>query len=92
MRLFSFSSFFANFRLFVLALVLSLSVLLFGSFAQDAQSDEQTPRSSEEVYSDLALFGEVFDRIRAEYVDVPDERELIRVEIAQGNIVKLRSG
>ena len=39
------------------------------------------PRSEQEVYSDLQLFGQVFDRIRAEYVDVPDERELIRAAI-----------
>ncbi|MCB9992267.1 MAG: S41 family peptidase [Hyphomicrobiaceae bacterium] len=38
-------------------------------------------RSSDEIYSDLQLFGEVFDRIRSEYVDVPDERQLIRAAI-----------
>ena len=38
-------------------------------------------RDPSEVYSDLTLFGEVFDRIRAEYVDVRDEKELIRAAI-----------
>lgn len=47
---------------------------------QDA-SAEIEPRSPQEVYSDLRLFGEVFDRIRAQYVDVPDEKELIRAAI-----------
>jgi carboxyl-terminal processing protease len=42
----------------------------------------EVPRSNDEIYSDLTLFGEVFDRIRAEYVDVPDERELIHAAIA----------
>lgn len=57
--------------------------------AQDAQSDDaenaaveqSAARSDAEVYSDLQLFGEVFDRIRSEYVDAPDERELIRAAI-----------
>lgn len=31
---------------------------------------EITPRSNAEIYSDLTLFGEVFDRIRAEYVEI----------------------
>src|ERR1043165_8668987 len=30
-----------------------------------------TPRSEEEIYQDLSFFGEVFDRIRREYVDAP---------------------
>jgi carboxyl-terminal processing protease len=47
-----------------------------------------TPRTSEEIYSDLSLFGEVFDRIRAEYVDAPDERELIHAAI-QGMLTSL---
>ena len=38
-------------------------------------------RTPEEIYSDLNLFGEIFDRIRAEYVDPPDEQELIRAAI-----------
>jgi len=35
----------------------------------------------EDLYSDLNLFGEVLDRIRAEYVDQPNEKELIRAAI-----------
>jgi carboxyl-terminal processing protease len=41
-----------------------------------------------EIYSDLNLFGEIFDRIRAEYVDAPDEKELIRAAI-QGMLTSL---
>jgi carboxyl-terminal processing protease len=41
-----------------------------------------------EIYSDLNLFGEIFDRIRAEYVDPPDEEELIRAAI-QGMLTSL---
>ncbi|HEV7718047.1 MAG TPA: S41 family peptidase [Arsenicitalea sp.] len=39
------------------------------------------PRDAAEIYSDLDLFGEVFDRIRAEYVDPPDEKELIHAAL-----------
>jgi len=46
------------------------------------------PRDPEEIYSDLNLFGEIFDRIRAEYVDPPDEKELIRAAI-QGMLTSL---
>lgn len=50
--------------------------------AQDAaEPSADVPRSGQEVYADLQLFGEVFDRIRAEYVDVPDERDLIHAAI-----------
>lgn len=45
-------------------------------------------RTPDEVYSDLNLFGEIFDRIRAEYVDPPDEKELIRAAI-QGMLTSL---
>ncbi|HEV7275796.1 MAG TPA: S41 family peptidase [Devosiaceae bacterium] len=47
-----------------------------------AATSELQPRSNSEIYSDLTLFGEVFDRIRAEYVETPDERELIHAAIA----------
>ncbi len=41
-----------------------------------------------EIYADLNLFGEIFDRIRAEYVDPPDEEKLIRAAI-QGMLTSL---
>ena len=57
--------------------------------AQDqAAVGEPVARSSDEIYSDLTLFGEVFDRIRAEYVEAPDERELIHAAI-QGMLSSL---
>ena len=46
------------------------------------------PRDPLKIYSDLNLFGEIFDRIRAEYVDPPDEEELIRAAI-QGMLTSL---
>ncbi|MDP1706580.1 MAG: S41 family peptidase, partial [bacterium] len=58
--------------------------------AESAAVEEQTatPRTSDEIYADLSLFGEVFDRIRAEYVDAPDERDLIHAAI-QGMLTSL---
>ncbi|HUH77436.1 MAG TPA: S41 family peptidase [Devosia sp.] len=46
------------------------------------------PRDPLKIYADLNLFGEIFDRIRAEYVDPPDEQELIRAAI-QGMLTSL---
>ncbi|MGV8853576.1 MAG: S41 family peptidase [Devosia sp.] len=46
------------------------------------------PRDPLEIYADLNLFGEIFDRIRAEYVDPPDEQQLIRAAI-QGMLTSL---
>ena len=57
--------------------------------APDAvEAETATPRSKEEIDNDLLLFGQVFDRIRAEYVDAPDERELIHAAI-QGMLTSL---
>jgi carboxyl-terminal processing protease len=56
--------------------------------AQDRAAADDIARTNDEIYSDLTLFGEVFDRIRAEYVDAPDERELIHAAI-QGMLTSL---
>lgn len=73
-----------------LATALSVTALLVAAPAFGQESDEHAdvPRDPAEVYSDLNLFGEVFDRIRAEYVEAPDERELIRAAI-QGMLTSL---
>jgi carboxyl-terminal processing protease len=56
--------------------------------APDAGAAKKKPRDPMEIYADLNLFGEIFDRIRAEYVDPPDEEELIRAAI-QGMLSSL---
>ncbi|SFV37405.1 carboxyl-terminal processing protease [Devosia crocina] len=53
-----------------------------------AEELDREPRDPLEIYADLNLFGEIFDRIRAEYVDPPDEEELIRAAI-QGMLSSL---
>lgn len=73
-----------------LASALSIAALLAALpvNAQETAEKAEGPRDPSEVYSDLNLFGEVFDRIRAEYVEAPDERELIRSAI-QGMLTSL---
>jgi carboxyl-terminal processing protease len=78
--------------------VLVLAVAALGVPALIAQEEPVPPasateelapsRSPDEIYSDLTLFGEIFDRVRTEYVDVPDERALIHAAI-QGMLTSL---
>ena len=76
------------------AFALSLALLPVGlSIAQETpvparQQNATEPRDPLETYADLNLFGETFDRIRAEYVDAPDDKELIRAAI-QGMLTSL---
>jgi len=65
------------------ALLLPFAPNLLAQQGADAKA-----RQPAEIYSDLNLFGEVFDRIRSEYVEAPDERELIRAAI-QGMLTSL---
>lgn len=59
------------------ALAIALVVTLGASpvFAQDAKKND------EETYRLLALFGDVFERVRAEYVEPPSEEEMIEAAI-----------
>jgi carboxyl-terminal processing protease len=81
----------------VRASLIALAAALLGALAFNAPAliaqdqavvDERVERTKDEIYGDLALFGEVFDRIRSEYVDAPDERELIHAAI-QGMLTSL---
>ena len=56
----------------VLALTLSL--------APDARAAE-TPKTNADTYRLLNLFGDVFERVRAEYVEKPTDEELIEAAI-----------
>ncbi len=76
------------FRTTLLALSLSAATALSGpALAQEqpgtdgAETLDTAPLSDIEVYRELNLFGEIFDRIREEYVEPPNERELIRAAI-----------
>jgi carboxyl-terminal processing protease len=82
----------------VRATAVALVLTLGGGIALMAQEEPAAPeapvdvadvaRTDSEIYSDLTLFGIVFDRIRNEYVDAPDEKELIRAAI-QGMLTSL---
>ncbi len=66
----------------IFALIILSSSFVMPVIAQTSQeSKPSVVQSQDEIYSDLKLFGEVFDRIRAEYVDAPNEQELIRAAI-----------
>lgn len=71
-----------------MAVAFSMTIISAPVFAQESAVEQATPRSADEVYADLRLFGEVFDRIRSEYVDAPDEKMLIRAAI-QGMLSSL---
>ncbi|HVW93174.1 MAG TPA: S41 family peptidase [Devosia sp.] len=58
------------------------------SLVNSGSPDAGKPRTPAEIYSDLDLFGEVFNRIRAQYVDVTDERKLIHAAL-QGMLSSL---
>ncbi|WP_374625346.1 S41 family peptidase [Devosia sp.] len=71
------------------AVLFALGVACAPLVAQDkAAVPAVEPRTPDEIYSDLSLFGEVFDRIRAEYVEAPDERQLIHAAL-QGMLTSL---
>lgn len=80
-------------RVNTLALISGLVLALFltgGPISAQEGDEALDPQAQapEEVYSDLNLLGQVFDRIRAEYVDAPDDRKLIRAAI-QGMLTSL---
>ncbi|MDP9196645.1 MAG: S41 family peptidase [Pseudomonadota bacterium] len=63
-----------------LLLALSLSPACARPEATAADS-ESRPAASADIYRQLNLFGEVFERIRREYVEQPDEEKLIDAAI-----------
>lgn len=64
-----------------------LALASFAVLALAAPSQAQS-NSEEELYRQLELFGLVFDRIREEYIEAPDDTELIRAAI-QGMLTSL---
>jgi len=53
----------------------------FGVQPTHAQQTTQAQQPTAEVYRHLNLFGDVFERIRAEYVEAPDEKILIETAV-----------
>ena len=59
----------------VSTLVISLFVWATPAFSADEKKND------EETYRLLALFGDVFERVRAEYVEAPSEEKMIEAAI-----------
>jgi len=52
----------------------------FGTGAQSAESAE--PNKNDETYRLISLFGDVFERVRADYVETPTDQKLIEAAIS----------
>jgi len=75
-----------RFKIGFLALLLSFTVS-FGTFAQEAEKPAAA-QDTAETYKMLKLFGEVFERVRAQYVDEKTDKELIEFAL-QGMLSSL---
>lgn len=53
-----------------------IGALIFGVFTLTANAESEDALS-EPIYRQLELFGEVIDRVRTSYVDVPDNKQLV---------------
>ncbi len=47
------------------------------AFSEDAVKSQDTQNGYSETYKQLNLFGDVFERVRAEYVEEIEDKELI---------------
>ncbi|HEY8593860.1 MAG TPA: S41 family peptidase [Devosiaceae bacterium] len=68
----------------VMAVALAVTALPPAALAQQdtaTAAPADTKNNQQDLYRELNVFGEVLDRIRAEYVDVPDDKALIRAAI-----------
>jgi len=59
-------------------LIILLTLVATPALAEEAATEpEQKPKKEYDTYELLNLFGEVFDRVREDYVEAPDDKELI---------------
>ena len=64
-----------------LNIVLVITISITAAFALSAQSPAQSDER-EETYRQLTLFGDVFQRVRAEYVEEISDKELVEAAIS----------
>ena len=69
-------------------IALMAALVAVGPVAAQTERSEMTQQEQDEFYRQLELFGLVLDRIRDEYIEAPDETELIRAAI-QGMLTSL---
>ena len=68
-------------RLFLTTLAASFLLLSFGLSALPTAKADEAPKNSAETYRLLNLFGDVFERVRADYVEESSDEELIEAAI-----------
>jgi carboxyl-terminal processing protease len=61
--------------------LLVLAVLAAGSTMVSLAASPSTPAGSSDIYRQLDLFGEVLERVRADYVEKPDDAKMIEAAI-----------
>jgi len=61
--------------------LLVLAVLAAGSTMVSWAASPSTPAGNSDIYKQLDLFGEVLERVRADYVEKPDDSKLIEAAI-----------
>ena len=58
-----------------------LSALAAGTTAMNLAKSSPASASNSELYKQLDLFGEVFERVRTDYVDKPDDANMVESAI-----------
>jgi carboxyl-terminal processing protease len=69
----------SDYRLF--GLLFALAVLVAGPAVIGSLRSEAAPAGKAEIYRELDLFGQVLERVRADYVEQPDDKKLIESAI-----------
>lgn len=69
-----------SFRLFALTLLASAAVIPFQPLYAAPKADVP-PQTSEDTYKMLQLFGDVFERVRTQYVDEVKDKDLVEYAI-----------
>src|SRR5215210_9129652 len=69
----------SDYRLF--GVRFALAVLVAGPAVIGSLRSEAAPAGKAEIYRELDLFGQVLERVRADYVEQPDDKKLIESAI-----------
>ena len=64
-----------------LVIVVGFACLVWSSFQIVSAADAEKVKNSTDVYRLLNLFGDVFERVRSDYVEAPTDEELIEAAI-----------
>ena len=64
------------------AIVVGFACLVWNSFQTVSAADAEKEKNSADTYRLLNLFGDVFERVRSDYVEAPTDEELIEAAIS----------